>query len=562
MIFQEAQKPKPWEKRRFAVFERSNDKGKTTKSLLCFDLIGEMRVKTKLFVAVLTALMSAGAMAEDNPNVPEECRDPATFAQRTICSSPELIDAERTYEALTQAVRDNFSGTDDWKPLLLVSKDMAERSFCVSDECVRNWLDTRIDQWKGLLDASKVGNGEDALTALLDRNSFASDNTRVRSQTFFAQMRRICKTGGDESAAACLYASFDDAEHGSAMLDASCTRGKGAAAGLACSVLATKAEYNDDDERRNKEKMLFERGCVLGSGTACLSWGDWLMRNNLRQQAEEAYVKAVRLGASRNRLDTLDEDPEKLLLVARYQPTPSEQEYLQRCTEPYSDGEEEMLSCLQAVRDSRIGRMDHALRDLGVSKEQRGEISKKMRGLFVAVRNILTLGKSSNKESQLIAQLGADRVLNNMTRTLVRVESMDGKGLESDLAQMCSGLCSNTEQAGDYADRVDARIRDLITDRMGNNMQAKAMLEKVRLMTESHKEIVKLLVGEMGSRTVAPYAEPLLNLERKTFGQALERALDAAGLGGTGVTMIGSDEAENNSVTESSEVSEPAVLVE
>lgn len=445
------------------------------------------------------------------------CSSGYTFAEEAICANPELSRADEDLGELIEDVRLTFPEERvDW-PLRLKHLQESERSFCLSDDCIRDWMDRTVPIWEDLKAAARVNEGEARLDELLNQADYVSDLLQVRNADFYAKARSVCQSDGRNTGAGCFISALGENVHIGGYLDAACQRAKGAASGLACAVLGNDFGLGVGG-RHNKERAeeLLRKGCYLESASACLTYGDWWLTEGDTQKAEDAYVKAAVYGSEQGRLTDLQRRPTVLKARIASEPSPAEYDYFDRCSAADRLGDE-TVKCAQFFKKSQKIRLENVLRQAGFNTTDSDKLIRAATKRYNTIFSLVSGGEFGSPSEKASAAILAQESVVSVTRYLSLLAAGESNTLVDMLVSRCGMNCQTPELAKDYAQRLQELVERRLETDYRDTTEGKERINSVKWFGAVNGELAKVVSDLLRGESAAGLMEALIYSEAITY---------------------------------------------
>lgn len=478
-----------------------------------------MRLKV-LAVAVFSAVGMLGAAAHA---ASFNCTSAFTFGEEVICENADLSRADDDLGELIEDVRLTFpEGREDW-PLRLKHLQEGERSFCLTSDCVRDWMDQVTPVWEDLRAAARNDQGEYRLEELLNRNDFVSDLLQTRTYSLYEKARSICNSDSRNSGAGCFIAALGENVHIGGYLDAACQRAKGAASGLACAVLGNDFELGVGG-RHNSEHAgdLLKKGCYLESAGACLTYGDWLLQKGQTQKAENAYVKAAVYGSERGRLNDLKRNPRELVARIQSEPSPAEYEYFDRCAASDRIGSDS-VKCAQFFKKSQKLRLEQVLRKAGFNTTDADKLMRAVTKRANTVFSMVSGGDFGSPDEKAAAALLTTESMVSVARYFSWLAADEIDTLVGVLNDRCGLNCQTPDQTRSYVEGLQGRTERDIERQYRDTSEGKDRLNSVKWFGSVNRELANLVADLLKGEDIAGLMEALILSEATIFLPQIDR---------------------------------------
>lgn len=461
------------------------------------------------------AACSTGASAASFP-----CANAFSFAQKTICNTPSLNEMDTQLGELIVQVQNQFAKNKDSRsePSRLARRMIAERSFCVTRDCIYDWLNTSLELWWNFLEQTKQGYGREFLAKALKDEHFVIDITSERNDQTKEAFIQICTSTKYISGTGCFLAALEDGVKDMSFLDASCQRQKGASSGLSCSLLATELSLGGPGYQASTEKAAnaHRKGCTLESPSACLALGDWYLMDGDEDKAAAAYAKAADLGASVNRLGRLKSDKAMLLAHVQSEPTPAEEEFYLRCIAPY-ENTDISIQCAKRLGEGAERRLLEVLSSLGLPEPTRKKIAQAAKKRYSTVKNIVGLGRVLGSRATVVrGEITAGQSIDRLTYILANVANQSEHLLDKEVNSLCEELGNECQNIATLKAYVNGRIK-FAKERFERQYPSKnakmTITNSAEWLSRANTELADLVAYEIRDRDISGTVQALILLD-------------------------------------------------
>lgn len=479
-----------------------------------------------LEVASLVLFAFAGLSAQ----AAVDCKNAYTFAQQTICSSEQFKAADKALDSYIEEVREHFAegGGFASEPLRFARKMVAERSFCMTRDCIYDWLDNSLYMWNEFRLQARKGYGRVFLDNRLKEEQFVLDVTSPRPEQTIEGFSKICRSATPASSAGCFMAALEGGSRSIGYLDAACSRQRGAVSGLACALLATYYELGVSGRKPDREFIgnLLRKACTLESPTACLTLGDYYLLGGEDNKAYAAYNKGSMLGANSARASEMLDNRAQLVAAVRSSPSPAEREAYRKCIAPYKPSAE-TYQCALNIGEGRDKRLARVLDQFDVPAENRKAVEKAAKKRYTTLSILLGLRRLATYETRTRAELIAADSVNRVTYLLSLLAQKSVK----DLSGIWMGMCPDencrmidTEKQM-LKDKVDA-YKDFFSRQFSNQALGMEMVNSLVWAERINRELADTVAEKLGSYEGADIVQAILLYEILEFCELTQKSLD------------------------------------